>query len=213
MHSITSIRIGSASLGEICTPTAAGCPPLYLASKANDWVHGNSLQFTADGNLIYSSRHQDWIIKIDYSEGTGNILWRLGNQGDFQMNAGDPEPWFSHQHDPEFASGDGSILTVFDDGNLRQAVNSKAHSRGQVLQLNEQDMTASLALNVDLGGFSFALGATEQLPDGNYFFGGGWLLDNTCKSMVVDSSGNSLYAIQTNAPEFRSFRMRDLYTP
>jgi arylsulfate sulfotransferase len=202
-----------ASLNEFCTPTAAGCPPLFLASRANDWVHGNALQFTADGNIILSSRHQDWIIKIDYSEGTGNILWRLGNHGDFQMNASDPSPWFSHQHDPEFAAGDGSILTVFDDGNLRQAVNSKAHSRGQVLQINERDMTASLVLNVDLGGFSFALGATEQLPDGNYFFGAGWLVDNTCKAMVVDSSGNSLYAIQTNEPEFRSFRMRDLYTP
>jgi hypothetical protein len=74
-------------------------------------------------------------------------------------------------------------------------------------------MTSSLVLDVDLGGFSFALGSTEQLSDGNYFFGGGWLPDNTSRSVALDASGNTVYSIQNSAPEFRSFWMRDLYTP
>ena len=39
-----------ATLGETCP--GAGCPPLSLAKHANDWLHGNAVLFTADGDLI-----------------------------------------------------------------------------------------------------------------------------------------------------------------
>src|SRR6266571_9222476 len=58
---------------------AGSCAPHYLALDANDWTHGNSLQQTPDGNLLYSSRHQDWLIKVNYNngEGDGQVIWRL----------------------------------------------------------------------------------------------------------------------------------------
>ena len=40
-----------ATAGETCTRAGGGCPPFYLADKANDWTHGNAIQLTADGNL------------------------------------------------------------------------------------------------------------------------------------------------------------------
>ena len=46
-----------------------------------DWTHGNAVIYSADdGNLLYSSRHQSWVIKIDYEDGKGNgdILWKFG---------------------------------------------------------------------------------------------------------------------------------------
>ena len=51
---------------------------------------------TADGNLLYSARHQDWLIKIDYANGAGSgrVIWRLGKDGDFTMRSDDPSPWF-----------------------------------------------------------------------------------------------------------------------
>ena len=54
----------------------------------------------ADGNLIVSVRHQDWVIKIDYAHGhgDGHVIWRLGQGGDFAVISSDPSPWFSHQH-------------------------------------------------------------------------------------------------------------------
>lgn len=119
-----------AVLGETC-PTA-GCPPFYLASTANDWTHGNSLQETADGNILYSSRNQDWLIKIAYNGGSGDghVIWRLGIDGDFQINSSDPFPWFSHQHDGNFEIGDPSVLLVFDDGNTRVRAMQGGNSRG-----------------------------------------------------------------------------------
>jgi arylsulfate sulfotransferase len=202
-----------ATLGETCP--GSGCPALYLASRANDWVHGNSLQFLADGNLLYSSRHQDWVFKIDYrgGAGTGDVIWRLGPGGDFQMQPNDPSAWFSHQHDPEFATADPAALTVFDDSNLRFAADSQAHSRGQALKVDEQSRTVTLTVNVDLGGFSFALGTAQQF-NGGYYFGGGWFLPaNNSMSLETDGSGNSTYRLTDGQPEFRSYRLNNLYTP
>jgi arylsulfate sulfotransferase len=203
-----------ATLGEVCTQQAAGCPPFYLAQTANDWLHGNSLQLTPDGNILYSARHQDWLIKINYRNGagTGAIIWRLGKDGDFQFNSTDPYPWFSHQHDGQFETGDNSTITVFDNGNVRRASDGSANSRGQVIRLDEQNHVASLILNADLGGYSFALGAAQKLPNGNYHFTLGWLPDGTSQSVEVDSLGNNVYNLQIGPPNYRSFRMSDLYT-
>jgi arylsulfate sulfotransferase len=203
----------AATLGETCP--GLGCPPISLASHANDWLHGNALQLTADGNLLYSTRHQDWIIKIDFGDGlgTGDVIWRLGKDGDFQIDSSDPSPWFSHQHGPQLAPQDPTLLAIFDDSNLRQSIDKNAHSRAQVLQLDEPNRIASLRINADAGGFSFAVGNAQPLLDGNYHFCVGWLPDNSSRSLELDPSGGLRSAVNVNAPQYRSFRMHDLYTP
>ncbi len=201
-----------ATLGDTCA--AGNCPPLFLASDANDWLHGNSVQQMPDGNLLYSTRSQDWVIKIDYRNGagTGDVLWRLGSGGDFSIESSDPLPWFSHQHDPEVES-DNLTIMLCDNGNLRQATDPNADSRGQVLILDEGNRSARLVVNNDLGQYSFALGAAQKLPNGDYHFLAGFLPDGTSISMEMDAVGNVMYALQGSAPAYRTFRMRDLYTP
>ena len=109
----------AAILGETCAPPGGGgCPPVLLINSgaAQDWLHGNALYYTsADGSILFSMRHQDWVIKIDYGNGTGtsNILWTLGKGGDFAINSTDPYPWFSHQHDPGFLQNGTSTLALF----------------------------------------------------------------------------------------------------
>jgi arylsulfate sulfotransferase len=204
-----------ATLGEVCTQQAAGCPPFYQASQANDWTHGNSVSLTPDGNLLYSARHQDWLIKIDYRGGlgSGKIIWRLGKGGDFQITSTDPDPWFSHQHDAGFAPGDDTLLTLFDNGNVRHAANPSANSRGQALRLDEKNRVASFVLNADLGAFSQALGSAARLPNGNYHFDLGVLDNQTSQSVEINSFGNPIYVIKITSLNYRTFRMRDLYTP
>ena len=152
-----------AILGETCGPVSA-CAPFYLAKTANDWTHGNAIQQTPDGELLYSSRHQDWLIKVSYQNGTGDghIIWRLGKDGDFAFNSSDPWPWFSHQHDGNVQLSSPSELLVFDDGNTR-IVSNGGNSRGQVLELDEQNRTASFILNADLGVYSMAVGSAQLL--------------------------------------------------
>ena len=53
-----------------------------------DWTHTNAILYSPDdGNLIISIRHQNWLVKVDYANGTGAgaILWKLGYQGDFRL--------------------------------------------------------------------------------------------------------------------------------
>ncbi|HZT38155.1 MAG TPA: aryl-sulfate sulfotransferase [Bryobacteraceae bacterium] len=210
-----------AVLGETCVRGGGGCPPFYQAQQANDWLHGNSLQLTPDGNILYSARHQDWVLKIDYNNGagSGDVIWRLGKGGDFTIDSSDLNPWFSHQHDAGFVGNDNTLLAVFDNGNTRYADDQSSHSRGQVLRIDEQSRTASLVLNVDLGTYSDALGSAQQLDNGNWHFDIGWTRfdptqpPNASQSVEVDPSGNIVYQIRILTPMYRTHRMRDLYTP
>lgn len=204
-----------ALLDEKCFPATGGCPVFRLAPVANDWLHGNSLSLTADGNLIYSARHQDWIIKINYANGAGDgaVLWRLGKDGDFRIISSDPQPWFSHQHDANFEAGDPSRLLLFDNGNTRWVNDPGVHSRGQVFALNENDLTAELVLNADLGEYALALGSAQKLVNGNYFFDLGWAPNTFSHALEFDPGGKLVSQFEVETQQYRSFRMRDLYTP
>jgi len=228
----------AAVLNEVCIQGQGGCPPFFLASSANDWLHGNTLQLTSDGNILISMRHQDWVMKLNYANGAGDghIMWRLGLGGDFTLttigtkgSADIGYPWFSHQHESEIALGGklyngNEVFTVFDNGNTRLKVfDNLAHSRGQVYAINEKNLTANLNLNSDLGGYSFGHGTAEILPNGNFHFCNGWIGGqngpNYTQDVETDNSGNIIYYLQTGdgtaantTIEYRSYRQPDLYT-
>ncbi len=162
---------------------------------------------------MVSVRHQDWVVKFRYTNGTGDgtILWRLGNQGDFNIASavGTVDyPWFSHQHNIETNSNGN--LTLFDNGNTRVRT-VKGNSRGQALKLDESSRTATLVMNLDLGAFSTATGSTQVLSNGNATFDLGFIGSTT--SVREFTPSNALVA-QQDSPQnsYRSFRMRSLYT-
>jgi arylsulfate sulfotransferase len=205
-----------AVLGETCLGSGA-CPPYLLAPDANDWTHGNAVQLTPDGNLLYSSRHQDWLIKIAYDNGNGDghVIWRLGKDGDFQIVSSDPYPWFSHQHDGNFVLSDPSKLLVFDDGNTRVATLGSGHSRGQVFRIDDQAMTATPMVNADLGVYSVAVGSAQQLSNGDYHFDAGYVPVSggaVAYSIEVDQNGNIVYNANANVPLYRTFRLNSIYS-
>ncbi len=200
-------------------PRDPGCSPYYLAAEANDWTHANSVAETPDGALILSVRHQDWILKIDYSggEGNGDVIWRLGKDGDFTFDSADPYPWFSHQHDASYEPGSRSTIALFDNGNMRKGLYPQAASRGQVLEVDEANRTVRFALNAELGVFSPALGSAQKLADGQYQFGAGFVPDPlglfgaAGYSLGVAPSGDVFSSIKILTPVYRSFRVVDLY--
>lgn len=212
-HLDTSRR---AVMGETCVADV-GCAPYFLSADANDWLHGNSVAEAPDGALLYSARHQDWLIKIDYDHGSGNgdVIWRLGKDGDFTLDSGDPLLWFSHQHDAGYEPGGRPTITLFDNGNTRRASDSTAHSRGQAIELDEGSRTAHLVLNADLGLFSQALGAAQKLSDGSFHFDAGFVAGGSSGqeafSFQVDPTGGILSSIQYASPVYRSFRLENLY--
>jgi arylsulfate sulfotransferase len=206
-----------ATLNETCTSGQAGCPPVTKASVANDWLHSNSIHYTpADGNLILSVRHQDWVIKIEYlnGAGTGKLIWRLGKDGDFQISSSDPYPWFSHQHDAEFDIPGVPLLTLFDNGNVRKAQFPGANSRGQVFWMDEPGRRVTPLINADLQSYSLALGAAERVCNGAYHFTSGVITpDIKTQSVEVSAGGQITYILETRNAVYRSFRMVSMYGP
>lgn len=208
-----------AILGEKCAVGQGGCPPLTPPNTtANDWLHSNSAELAPDGNIVMSIRHQDWVIKIDYANGTGtgNILWRLGLDGDFSIvgDANDTYPWFSHQHDVEYEFAT-HYVSLFDNGNTRIAQNPTENSRGQLLKLDESTMTATLVQNLNLGVQSPALGTAQALLDakgkliGLHYEAG---FANANSSQSISFYHNGTLNMNSASPAYRSFQMRDLYT-
>lgn len=152
-----------------------------------DWTHTNAILYSPDdGNFMVSVRHQNWLIKVDYrnGNGTGDILWRLGYQGDFQLIGGvDPTDWFYAQHGPSFHSKSTFgifTLALFDNGDDRvfppgvtcDAMGAPAclYSTVPILQIDETAMTATLVSNRAATGYSFFGGNAEVLKNGNLEF-------------------------------------------
>jgi arylsulfate sulfotransferase len=194
----------TAPLKETCGLGSEGCPPTLLLSPGNiaplahDWLHANSLYYwpaPEDGNgtggdIVWSSRNQDSITKIDYRDGagTGNILWRMGPPdrdpppGDFTFTNtwNDPWPWFSHQHEVGIENGGAGPMTIMDNGNTRVSsapLGLGAHcapydcdSRGMALTVDETTLTVTPVVSLELGSYSQAMGSAQLLGDGNYFF-------------------------------------------
>ncbi len=154
-----------------------------------DWTHSNALVFSSDGNLFLSMRHQSWILKIDYNNGTGagDILWRLGYQGDFALTQNnvltdDPSLWFSFQHFPSIVSQSGSqtSFTIWDNGDNRPLdltgdlcglpPSVPCFSRATVFQLDESTMTAGLMWADSPGFYGNWGGSIQQLANTNVEF-------------------------------------------
>ena len=152
-----------------------------------DWTHSNAVVYSPDdGNLLLSMRNQSWVVKIDYEDGkgNGNVLWRLGAQGDFTLTGGEAADWFYNQHFPIFLSPNstGSFqLGIFDNGNQRpdptngypcQTASSTpgggaCYSRAPILQVNEVNKTAAVVWEDKISGFGVCCGNMQLLPNGD----------------------------------------------
>jgi len=149
-----------------------------------DWTHTNAVIYSADdGNLIVSMRHQNWLVKIDYANGSGagDIIWKLGYQGDFTLVGGtDPTDWFYAQHGPSFTTTNTSgkfSLILFDNGNDRvfgsgvtcgtSGEPACLYSTAPLLQLDEAAKTATIEFNPTAATYSSFGGNAAVLKNGN----------------------------------------------
>ncbi len=165
-----------------------------------DWTHANTIAYSPDdGNIVLSLRNQSWIIKIDYANGRGkgDVVWRLGYQGDFTLlDSSSPADWFFAQHYADFFYGKDSRdlrLAVFDNGNDRFPDFSRnicpsaagdvqypwmtffgrhipdCYSRPAVFAVNEAERTVRLLWS-QIVPYSYWGGVTTETPTSNVFF-------------------------------------------
>lgn len=148
-----------------------------------DFTHANALLYSPDDHdLLLSVRQQNWIIKIDYQDGagTGNILWRLGEGGDFKLVGGtDPTDWFYAQHGINFFSANTSgvfTLGIMDNGDDRPTASGAVcgttgapvcYSTVPILQVDENAKTATLLSHYvpPTSDYSYFGGQADQLQN------------------------------------------------
>lgn len=160
-------------------------PLTHAPNGTADWTHSNAVVYSPDdGNLILSMRNQNWIVKINYQDGTGDgkILWHLGPDGDFTLPGGQaPIEWNYGQHYPVLLGPNTAgifPLMFFNNGNGRlvDANNdvcgtpglTPCYSSVPTLQLNEFTGTAEVLQETNLSpAFSICCGNVNQLANGD----------------------------------------------
>jgi arylsulfate sulfotransferase len=198
-----------------------------------DWTHGNALLYSSDDhNLLFSMRHQNWIIKIDYDDGqgSGNVLWRLGPGGDFQLVGGtDPTDWFYAQHGPNYFTKNTTgvfQLGVMDNGDDRQFPSGVVcgsagqppclYSTAPVLQVDESAMTATLLSNYTPPPnlYSFFGGNVDLLANGDIEADFCAVKTGAIVQELSESSGTTQVVWQAMTPgdaQYHAYRIPSLY--
>ncbi|HUY13350.1 MAG TPA: aryl-sulfate sulfotransferase [Terriglobia bacterium] len=196
-----------------------------------DWTHTNAIIYSpSDGDIIVSMRHQNWIVKVNYDNGRGNgdIVWKLGEGGDFTLQGGtDPIDWFYAQHGIKLLSTSSTgtyELGMFDNGNDRivdqngdlcgSAGVQTCYSTVPIFQINEAAKTATLVWRDTLPFFSFFGGNMQRLLNGNVEFDASALGPNSSQVTEVTEQSTPETVWQMNETPsllYRAFRIPSLY--
>jgi hypothetical protein len=190
-----------------------------------DWIHPNAITYSPDdGNLLFSTRAQSWVIKIDYRNGagTGAVIWKLGYEGDFTLTNGGPADWFYGQHAPIFLTANSTgvfRLGLFDNGNNRvmDASGDKCGDTGQpacystvpILEIDEANRTAKIVWRDKLEFFSNAVGNMQVLDNGDVWFDAGRVNDNLSiiREVTMEDTPQTVLEIQVNHIVYRAIHV------
>ncbi|MFH5781347.1 aryl-sulfate sulfotransferase [Heyndrickxia oleronia] len=197
-----------------------------------DWFHLNAIVYDeSDDSLIISGRHQDTVMKIDYS--TSKIKWILAdhedwpnsykkfllteNGKDFKYNAGQHAPMILPDQDN---NSDTLDILLFDNNNVISRGNkteSQKYSRAVQYRINEKTRTVkevwSYGESRGKDFFSSIVGnAVYQNSTGNRLITSGYILgeNDSAESRVVevtnDSNANVVFELKITGFEQGSHR-------
>lgn len=183
-----------------------------------DYIHGNSIQQTADGNLLVSGRHTWATYKINRS--TGDLMWTFGGRhSDFAPLTAGPgvapaEAYpFCWQHDARQLP-DGTY-TVYDNGSAIFVPEQCGASRGLQMTLVPPTDTAKGTATItkvyrhtpDISsGFA---GDMQTLSDGSRFLGFG----SAPQAALYAPNGDSQLEVNLTAFSYRAFTTPWVGTP
>jgi hypothetical protein len=168
-----------------------------------DYSHTNTIEpDPRDGTLILSCRNMNQLVKVDRA--TGEIVWRLGVNGDFGM---DPADYFYHQHSPELQPN-GNIL-LFDNGTGRPEAQDGEFSRALELRIDESAMTAEAVWSYrhtpDL--FCPIWSDADRLPNGNTLIAFGTRSEgDTTRYVEVTAEGEVVWEVELRPSGWGTYR-------
>jgi hypothetical protein len=186
-------------LDHTCPATPTG-PCLNINRRPvlqSDWLHINDLVYSPDdGNLIVSVSAQVWDMKIDYQDGqgSGDIFWRLGPEGDFTLTNGGLDDWFYFNHYANIVSPNSTgvfNLMVFNNDDYDGLFNvpptpcstpgqPACHSTVPIYQVDEVNMTATILWQYNI------MTADGTSPVYSWYTGSAQLLDDNRVVMGIN---------------------------
>ncbi len=128
------------------------------------WTHMNSVEVDLDEDVVWiNSWVHGQVWKVDRA--TGDIIWTLGEGGDFAPDPEHPEPWFAYSHAFE-PMGDGHFL-IHDNGSSQ-----RGYTRILEYVLDEDAMTAEIVWEypgqlADDWWYVASAGDVDLQPNGN----------------------------------------------
>ena len=194
-----------------------------------DWTHANAVVYSPDdGNLLLSVRNQSWVMKIDYQNGsgTGELLYRLGYQGDLTIDTGNVADWPYGQHAPiflgpssanvfEFALFDNGFYRVLDNNGTTCGISGApaCYSRSVIFQVSEATKIVHIVWEDKPLEYSSAVGDSIQLSNGDMEFDLGILASGTQVDEVTqEAAPQTVWQLNiANQIGYRAFRIPSLY--
>jgi hypothetical protein len=192
-----------------------------------DWTHTNAILYSpTDGNLIISIRHQNWLVKLPYENGTGsgNAIWKLGavlpgdtgaDVANFTLLNADGTPdtnatdWFFAEHGPSFTTTNTSGqfgLILFDNGDDRGVLDVTGGTCGVTGQ--PACFSTVPIFNLDETAFTATLVSNQTTPDYSYFGGNAEILKNgdvefdEAGSVPLPANAAAIFEVtQTSSPQ------------
>ena len=158
----------------------------------DDWSHANAIDVDHDGNYLVSFRSFNQIWKID-SE-SGDIIWRLGDNGDFNLNE---EDIFYQQH--AINKIDSNKYLLFDNGSS----DVRMTSRALLFTIDEEEKIFKSDWSVYLPDslFTFKQGSVYLIDNENYLFTSS--VNN--RIIITDNSGKILWNLLSDHSYYRVY--------
>ena len=157
-----------------------------------DWSHANAIDIDHDGNYLVSFRSFNQIWKIDSK--SGDIIWRLGDNGDFNLNK---EDIFYQQHAINKINSNKYLL--FDNG----LSDVRMTSRALVFTIDDEEKKFKSDRSIYLPDslFTFKQGSVYLMENEYYLFTSS--VNN--RTIISDSSGKILWNLLSDHSYYRVY--------
>lgn len=168
-----------------------------ILKMMGDWGHANSLNVDKNGNYLVSFRVFDQIWNIDSQ--TGEVLWKLGLDGDFDMNEDD---YFYKQHAAHINS-EGDLM-LFDNGNIFKPI-----SRSLSFEVDNENKKIELKSKIVLPDslHTFKMGSAYLIPNRKFLI----CASTKQKVLITNDKSDVLWMLDCSNITYRTEYLETLY--
>ncbi|GIQ81063.1 arylsulfotransferase [Kipferlia bialata] len=211
---------------------------IYYGDVSSDRTHSNTFFYDPrDKNLYISVRNHDSVYKLNWDSGSevvpqGDPIFNLQNfkffDRDYNPITKDPENnvyTFSHQHCPVIYEIEGRddiyVMSLFDNNNTPvMKYGQPENSYAIAMLIHEERQEAVFMFRKALPEFSFAMGSSMALHNGNFFylsgvhdglFEGSSLAGAQTSIYEMNPEGEIVYSATGKANCYRGWRLNSLH--